>query len=171
MQAEVEALTRALDDPERPLVALVGGAKVSTKLELLGNLIARVDLLVLGGGMANTFLFAQGTPVGKSLAEKEMADTARAIAAKARERNCQLVLPIDGRIARRFEAGAPSEVVAIGQVPEDGMILDIGPGSVRGDPSSTSRTAARWSGTARSARSRSRPSMPGRRRSPAGSPS
>ena len=131
MQAEVEALSRALDDPERPLVALVAGAKVSTKLELLGNLISRVDVMVLGGGMANTFLFAQGTPVGKSLAEKEMADTARAIAAKARERNCQLVLPIDARIARRFEAGAPSEVVAIGQVPEDGMILDIGPGSVQ----------------------------------------
>ena len=131
MQAEVEALSRALDDPERPLVALVAGAKVSTKLELLGNLISRVDVMVLGGGMANTFLFAQGTPVGKSLAEKEMADTARAIAAKARERNCRLVLPIDARIARRFEAGAPSEVVAIGQVPEDGMILDIGPGSVQ----------------------------------------
>ena len=130
MQAEIEALSRALDDPERPLVALVAGAKVSTKLELLGNLISRVDVMVLGGGMANTFLFAQGTPVGKSLAEKEMAETARAIAAKARKRNCQLVLPIDARIARRFEAGAPSEVVAIGQVPEDGMILDIGPGSV-----------------------------------------
>jgi phosphoglycerate kinase len=131
MQAEVEALSRALDDPERPLLALVAGAKVSTKLELLGNLISRVDVMALGGGMANTFLFAQGTPVGKSLAEKEMADTARAIAAKAKERNCQLVLPIDARIARRFEAGAPSEVVAIGQVPEDGMILDIGPGSVQ----------------------------------------
>jgi phosphoglycerate kinase len=131
MQAEVEALSRALDDPERPLVALVAGAKVSTKLELLGNLISRVDVMVLGGGMANTFLFAQGTPVGKSLAQKEMADTARAIAAKAKERNCQLVLPIDARIARRFEPGAPSEVVAIGQVPDDGMILDIGPGSVQ----------------------------------------
>jgi phosphoglycerate kinase len=130
MQAEIEALSRALDDPERPLVALVGGAKVSTKLELLGNLIARVDVMVLGGGMANTFLFAEGTPVGKSLAEKEMAETARAIAAKAKERNCQLVLPIDARIARRFEAGAPSEVVPIAQVPADGMILDVGPGSV-----------------------------------------
>jgi phosphoglycerate kinase len=130
MQAEIEALSRALDDPERPLVALVGGAKVSTKLELLGNLIARVDVMVLGGGMANTFLFAQGAPVGKSLAEKEMAETARAIAAKAKERKCELVLPIDARIARRFEAGAPSEVVAIAQVPADGMILDVGPGSV-----------------------------------------
>jgi phosphoglycerate kinase len=130
MQAEVEALTRALDDPERPLAALIGGAKVSTKLELLGNLIERVDLMVLGGGMANTFLFAQGKPVGKSLAEKEMADTARQIATKAQERNCQLVLPVDGRVARRFEPGAPSEVVRIEEVPEDGMILDIGPGTV-----------------------------------------
>jgi phosphoglycerate kinase len=130
MQAEVEALTRALDEPERPLAALIGGAKVSTKLELLGNLIERVDVMVLGGGMANTFLFAEGKPVGKSLAEKEMADTARQVATKAKERNCQLVLPVDGRVARRFEAGAPSEVLAIGQVPDDGMILDIGPGTV-----------------------------------------
>ena len=130
MQAEVEALTRALDDPERPLMALVGGAKVSTKLELLGNLIERVDLMVLGGGMANTFLFAEGKPIGKSLAEKEMADTAREIAAKAKERNCQLVLPVDVRVARKFEAGAPSEVLGIEEVPEDGMILDIGPGTV-----------------------------------------
>ena len=147
MQGEVEALTRALEDPERPLIALVGGAKVSTKLEVLGNLIERVDLLVLGGGMANTFLFAQGTQIGKSLAEKEMADTVRAIAAKAKERNCQLVLPIDGRVARRFEAGAPSEVVAIGQVPEDGMILDIGPASeeaIRGHLA-TCRTVV-WNG-------------------------
>jgi phosphoglycerate kinase len=130
MQAEVEALTRALDDPERPLAALIGGAKVSTKLDLLGNLIERVDLMVLGGGMANTFLFAEGKPIGKSLAEKEMADTARATATKAKERSCQLVLPVDGRVARRFEAGAPSEVVPVEDVPEDGMILDIGPGTV-----------------------------------------
>jgi phosphoglycerate kinase len=130
MQAEVEALTRALDDPERPLAALIGGAKVSTKLDLLGNLIERVDVMVLGGGMANTFLFAEGKPVGKSLAEKEMADTAREVAAKAQQRNCQLVLPVDGRVARRFEAGAPSEVVRIEDVPGDGMILDIGPGTV-----------------------------------------
>ena len=131
MQAEIEALTRALDAPERPLAALVGGAKVSTKLEVLGNLIERVDLLVLGGGMANTFLFAQGTPVGKSLCEKDMADTARAIMAKAESGGCQLLLPIDGRVARRFEAGAPSEVVPIERVPEDAMILDVGPGTAQ----------------------------------------
>jgi phosphoglycerate kinase len=130
MQAEVEALTRALDDPERPLTALIGGAKVSTKLDLLGNLIERVDVMVLGGGMANTFLFAEGKPIGKSLAEKEMADTARAIAAKAKQRNCRLVLPIDGQVARRFEADAPTEVVRIEEVPGDGMILDIGPATV-----------------------------------------
>jgi phosphoglycerate kinase len=131
MQAEVEALTRALEAPDRPLAALVGGAKVSTKLELLGNLIEKVDLLVLGGGMANTFLFARGTRVGKSLCEKEMADTARAIMAKAESRGRQLPLPIDGRVARAFEAGAPSDVVPIELVPDDAMILDIGPGTVQ----------------------------------------
>jgi phosphoglycerate kinase len=130
MQAEAEALARALEHPERPLAALVGGAKVSTKLELLGNLIERVDLLVLGGGMANTFLFAQGVGVGKSLCERDMADTAREIMAKAQSKGCSLVLPVDGRIARELEAGAPSEVVAIEQVPDDGMILDVGPRSV-----------------------------------------
>jgi phosphoglycerate kinase len=131
MQAEIEALTRALDHPERPLAALIGGAKISTKLEVLGNLIERVDLLVLGGGMANTFLLAQGTPVGKSLCERDMADTARAIMAKAERRGCQVLLPIDGRIARRFEAGAASEVVPIELVPDDAMILDIGPGTAQ----------------------------------------
>ena len=130
MQAEAEALSRALDHPERPLAALVGGAKVSTKLELLGNLIERVDLLVLGGGMANTFLLARGVEVGRSLCEREMADTAREIMAKAQDKGCGIVLPTDGRIAKEFKAGTPSEVVAIEQVPGDAMILDIGPRSV-----------------------------------------
>jgi phosphoglycerate kinase len=129
MQAEVEALSKALEHPERPVAALVGGAKVSTKLELLGNLIEKVDLLVLGGGMANTFLFAQGTPVGRSLCEKDMAETARAIMAKAEQRNCQIVLPVDGRVASEFKAGARSSVVPIELVPDDAMILDIGSGS------------------------------------------
>jgi phosphoglycerate kinase len=129
MQSEVEALTRALDHPERPLAALVGGAKVSTKLELLGNLIEKVDVLVLGGGMANTFLLAKGTPVGKSLCERDMVDTARANMAKADVKGCQVVLPVDGVVANRLEAGAPSQAVAIELVPEDGMILDVGPGS------------------------------------------
>jgi phosphoglycerate kinase len=130
MQAEVEALGRALEQPERPLAALVAGAKVSTKLELLGNLIEKVDLLVLGGGMANTFLFAQGVAVGRSLCEREMAETAREVMAKAEERGCRVVLPVDGRIAKEFKAGAPSEVVAIDRIPEDAMILDVGPRSV-----------------------------------------
>ena len=129
MQAEVEALSRALDHPHRPLIALVGGAKVSTKLELLGNLIARVDLLVLGGGMANTFLFARGVGVGRSLCERDMAETAREIMAKAESKGCGIVLPTDGRIAKEFKAGAPSEVVPIDRVPDDAMILDIGPDS------------------------------------------
>jgi phosphoglycerate kinase len=130
MQAEVEALSRALDHPERPVAALVGGAKVSTKLELLGNLIAKVDLLVLGGGMANTFLLARGVEVGRSLCERDMAATAREIMAKAQHKGCAIVLPTDGRIATEFKAGAPSEVVAIEQVPEDAMILDVGPRSI-----------------------------------------
>ena len=131
MQAEVEALSKALENPERPLIALVGGAKISTKLELLGNLIARVDIMVLGGGMANTFLHAKGTPVGRSLCEQDMAETARKIMADAAARKCQVVLPVDGRIASEFKAGAELKVVPIDQVPADAMILDIGPASVR----------------------------------------
>ncbi len=130
MQAEVEALSRALEHPERPVAALVGGAKVSTKLEVLGNLIARVDVLVLGGGMANTFLHAQGTPVGRSLCEQDMAGTARKIMADAAAKKCQVVLPVDGRIASEFKAGAEAKLVPIDQVPADAMILDIGPASV-----------------------------------------
>jgi phosphoglycerate kinase len=130
MQVEVEALSRALEHPDRPVAAVVAGAKVSTKLELLGNLIERVDLLILGGGMANTFLLAQGTPVGRSLCEKEMADTAREIMAKAEAGNCKLLLPIDARVASELEEGAPSKVIAVELVPEDAMILDVGPGSV-----------------------------------------
>src|SRR5262245_53766847 len=94
MQAEIEALTRVLEDPERPVVSIVGGAKVSTKLELLGNLIGKVDGLILGGGMANTFLLAQGTAVGKSLCERDMSQTAREIMARAEARSCDIVLPI-----------------------------------------------------------------------------
>jgi phosphoglycerate kinase len=129
MQAEIEALSRALDHPDCPLGAVIGGAKVSTKVEVLGNLIEKVDLLVLGGGMANTFLYARGTPVGRSLCEKDLAETAREIMAKAEARNCQIVLPIDGRVATEFKAGARSSVVPIELVPEEAMILDIGPGS------------------------------------------
>jgi phosphoglycerate kinase len=130
MQAELVALSRALDHPERPVAAVVGGSKISTKLELLGNLVRRVDRLVLGGGMANTFLFAQGVAIGKSLCEADMADQARAITAAAKQAGCQLVLPVDGVIARELKAGAATEVVGIDAVPEDAMILDIGPTSI-----------------------------------------
>jgi phosphoglycerate kinase len=129
MQAEIEALTRVLEDPERAVAALVGGAKVSTKLELLGNLIGKVDALILGGGMANTFLLAQGTAVGKSLCERDMVHTAREIMARAKQKGCEIVLPVDARIAKEFREGAESSVVRVDQVPEDAMILDIGPAS------------------------------------------
>ncbi len=130
MQAELEALTIALGNPERPVAAIVGGAKVSTKLELLGNLIKKVDLLLIGGGMANTFLFAQGKQVGKSLCEKDMADTARSILAEAENTKCRIVLPVDATVAKEFKAHAQARVVDAGHVAEDEMILDIGPKSV-----------------------------------------
>ncbi len=130
MQAELEALTLALGNPERPVAAIVGGAKVSTKLELLGNLINKVDVLIIGGGMANTFLFAQGKAVGKSLCEKEMADTARKILADSEKSKCRIVLPVDATVAKEFKAHAASRVVDVDHVAEDEMILDIGPKSV-----------------------------------------
>ena len=106
MQAEFEALTIALGNPERPVAAIVGGAKVSTKLELLGNLIKIVDVLIIGGGMANTFLFAEGKGVGKSLCEKDMADTARSMMAEAGKTQCRIVLPVDATVAKEFKAAA-----------------------------------------------------------------
>ncbi len=126
MQAELEALSKALEAPKRPLVAIVGGAKVSTKLDLLGNLVARVDALVIGGGMANTFLHAQGVSVGKSLCEKDLADTARAIMAKAIETRCAIILPVDAIVAFHFAAHAPSHDYGVDAIPADGMMLDIG---------------------------------------------
>ncbi|MGR3467687.1 MAG: phosphoglycerate kinase [Shimia sp.] len=130
MAAELTALEAALSAPERPLVAVVGGAKVSTKLDLLGNLVGKVDHLVIGGGMANTFLAAQGIDVGKSLAEHDMTDTAREILAKAETAGCEIVLPSDVVIAREFKAGAAHETVAADACPADAMILDAGPDSV-----------------------------------------
>ncbi len=130
MQAELSALESALGTPERPVLAVVGGAKVSTKLELLGNLVEKVDMLVIGGGMANTFLAAQGVDVGKSLCEHDMADTARAIIDKAAAQGCALLLPRDVVVAREFREGAESEVVAAENCPADAMILDAGPESV-----------------------------------------
>lgn len=129
MEAELKALSAALDEPKRPVAAIVGGAKVSSKLDVLGHLVSKVDVLIIGGGMANTFLFAQGIAVGNSLCEKDLADTARDILAKADKQGCKIVLPIDASVAGAFEAGAPSTTVAVGAVPADQMILDFGPQS------------------------------------------
>ena len=130
MQAELEALEKALASPERPVIAVVGGAKVSTKLDLLGNLIDKVDQIVIGGGMANTFLAAQGLPVGKSLCEHDLAGTAREIMVKAEKAGCQLVLPTDIVVAREFKAGAANETLPADACPEEAMILDAGPATV-----------------------------------------
>lgn len=130
MEAELKALEAALGTPLRPVVAVVGGAKVSTKLDLLGNLVGKVDHLVIGGGMANTFLVAKGIEVGKSLAERDMADTARDILAKAEAAGCRIHLPVDVVVAREFKAGAANETVAADACPADAMILDAGPATV-----------------------------------------
>lgn len=130
MQRELEALAAALDHPERPVGAIVGGSKVSTKLELLGNLIGRVDVLVIGGAMANTFLAAQGVNMGKSLQEADMHETAREILARARDKNCDIVLPVDAVTAREFRADPPVEVVPVSAIPADAMMLDVGPETV-----------------------------------------
>ncbi len=130
MAEELEALEAALGKPQRPVVAVVGGAKVSTKLDLLGNLVAKVDHLVIGGGMANTFLVAQGVEVGKSLAERDMTATALEILDKAGAAGCTIHLPVDVVVARAFQAGAASETVAVAACPADAMILDAGPATV-----------------------------------------
>lgn len=127
MQAELDALTLALDNPERPVGAVIGGAKISTKLDLIGNILAKVDVLIIGGAMANTFLAAKGVEVGKSLQEAEMHDTARAIMAQAEARGCRILLPVDAVVAREFKANAANDTVAIDAVPADTMILDAGP--------------------------------------------
>ena len=132
MQRELEALEATLDAPARPSGAIVGGAKVSTKLTLLGNLVARVDMLAIGGGMANTFLHAQGFEVGRSLCERDMAEMARHVLDDAEKCGCTVVLPEDAVVAPALEAGAPTEVVAVDEVPPDAMILDIGPESTAG---------------------------------------
>lgn len=126
MEAELKALDAALGNPQRPVMAVVGGAKVSTKLDLLMNLVEKVDHLVIGGGMANTFLVAKGVEVGKSLAERDMADTARAIMDKAQATGCRIHLPVDIVVAREFKAGAASETLPVDQCPADAMILDAG---------------------------------------------
>jgi len=130
MQDELEALTKILQTPIRPLAAIVGGAKVSTKLDLLGSLLAKVDVLLIGGGMANTFLAARGYSVGKSLCERDLLPTAREIMDKGTAKGREIVLPVDAVVAKRFEANAPSRVVAADGIGDDEMILDIGPRSI-----------------------------------------
>ncbi|PZW45695.1 phosphoglycerate kinase [Humitalea rosea] len=131
MQAELDALQAALGKPARPVVAIVGGAKVSTKLDLLGNLSGKVDVLVIGGAMANTFLAAQGAAMGRSLQEAEMHATALDILETAKDNNCEVLLPVDLVAAERFEAGSPHRTVSAMSVPEDMMALDVGPETVR----------------------------------------
>lgn len=130
MEAELRALEAALGSPVRPVVAVVGGAKVSTKLDLLGNLVTKVDHLVIGGGMANTFLVAKGVEVGKSLAERDMAATALEILEKANAAGCAIHLPVDIVVAREFKAGAANETLPVDACPADAMILDAGPATV-----------------------------------------
>lgn len=130
MQAELDALTAALSQPVRPLVAIVGGAKISTKLDLLGNLSRKVDVLVIGGGMANTFLAAQGHDIGKSLCEDAMLDTARAILSAAEANQCRIMLPVDVVLADEFAEGQTGLTCAAHDVPDDKMILDAGPQAV-----------------------------------------
>ena len=130
LQAELEAFEKVLDKPARPLAAIVGGAKISTKLDLLGHLLAKVDVLIIGGAMANTFLMAQGRQVGRSLAERDLVDIAQKILDQAKAAKREIVLPVDAVVAEKFEAHAPSRVVAIDKVGGADMILDIGPRSV-----------------------------------------
>ena len=130
MQAELEALHAALGDPQRPVMAIVGGAKVSTKLELLGHLVSKVNVLVIGGAMANTFLAAQGIAVGKSLQEVEVHAMARDILAGAKTVGCEILLPTDAVVARELKANVPTETVSITAIPADSMILDVGPATV-----------------------------------------
>lgn len=147
MQAELEALTAALESPQRPVAALVGGAKVSTKLDVLNNLVRKVNVLVIGGAMANTLLFARGIGIGKSLSERDMAETARGVLAKASEAGCEVLLPLDAVVARELKPNGATETVAIASVPTEAMILDIGPRTVAaiGEKLETCRTLV-WNG-------------------------
>jgi len=147
MQAELEALEQALEHPAHPVMAIVGGAKVSTKLDLLGNLIAKVDILAIGGGMANTFLAAQGRRIGKSLAEHDLVATAREIVAAADAKGREILLPTDAVVARKLVPLAPSRVVAADAVGEEEMILDLGPRSLEHVVSALARSKTLlWNG-------------------------
>jgi phosphoglycerate kinase len=127
MQAELEHLARALENPQRPVVAIVGGAKVSTKIDLLTNLVAKVNALVIGGGMANTFLHARGVDIGQSLAERDLADTAREVEQRAEAAACRILLPEDAVVADELKPGVPTRTVSVSAVPQRAKILDIGP--------------------------------------------
>jgi len=130
MEAELTALDKALGNPAHPVAAIVGGAKISTKLDLLSNLVGKVDLLILGGGMANTFLSARGVAIGKSLVEADMLDKAREIEGVAKSKGCTIVLPVDALVAEKFGAGQIAETVSVDHIPDDRMMLDIGPASI-----------------------------------------
>lgn len=130
IEAELEALARVLERPAHPVVAIVGGAKVSSKLDLLGNLLNKIDILVIGGAMANTFLFAQGKRVGKSLCEADLAGTAREILSSAHTGGCEILLPVDAVVAEKLAAHAASRIVQANDVAEEDMILDLGPSSI-----------------------------------------
>ena len=130
MEAELKALGTTLETPKRPIIAIIGGAKVSSKLDLLNNLVKKVEALIIGGAMANTFLFAKGHQVGRSLVEKDLADTARKIMVQAQDANCAIILPVDAIVAQEFKAHAPSHDYGVDAVPADGMMLDVGPRSV-----------------------------------------
>src|SRR5687767_108249 len=147
MEAELTALQKALGEPERPVAAVVGGAKVSTKLEVLRHLVSKVDHLIIGGGMANTFLAARGVDVGKSLAEHDLGDTALAILDAAERANCTVHLPYDVVVAKEFAANPPTRTVNVHEVTADEMILDVGPAAVEalGDALKTCRTLV-WNG-------------------------
>jgi phosphoglycerate kinase len=147
MEEELNALSAALDNPQKPVMAIVGGAKISTKLSVLDNLVRKVDVLFLGGGMANTFMHAQGVEVGKSLCEKDMADEARKIMKTAKDNNCEIMLPTDRVIVDTFGKDAPNEVVAADKMPADREAVDIGPGTVKAleDKLATCKTVL-WNG-------------------------
>jgi phosphoglycerate kinase len=147
MQAELEALEKALHAPQRPVAAIVGGAKISTKLDLLGNLLTKVETLIVGGGMANTFLAAQDKAVGRSLCESDLLPTARDILAKAKNAGRDIVLPVDAVVAQKFAAHVPSRVVSVDEIGATDMILDIGPRTVEHVVSLLARTRTLlWNG-------------------------
>ena len=147
LQAELEAFEKVLDKPARPVAAIVGGAKISTKLDLLGNLLPRVDVLIIGGAMANTFLMALGKKVGRSLVERDLVDTAQKIMAEAKRAKRELVLPVDAVVAGKLVPGVVSRVVDIDHVGDNDMILDIGPRSIEYVVSVLARTKTLlWNG-------------------------